>query len=761
VTGASPEIRALIQRALALDYVSTSCRDNVKTANRYQSIDLGDERTAGFRSPRRQFFDQIDFGDKSVLDLGSNLGELTREARVRGAWLADGFEYDTFFVDLARLITAYLAQSRVSFFHRDITQPSVYTDSYDVVLAFAVYHYIHGVLEPLAAITEQALVVETHRLENNFESSYVRPLRRHFPHYRILGESDWGAPLNPRAGRVVAVFAKNASDLRAVMPRSHQARLLRASAAGDRSRATGLPSPNDRGELPIHIDTRRTTLQKRFFDVFGFENTVDLLAAVRSTSVDVDAMARSRDNRQLGYSGWLYWFLFLKGYLQFRDGKGAGAGNIYHDYLVNHYVPDPGVEIALSTPAGAQEYVQRQFEDADCCRQNPESAVDRIVPLFVSGPNRDHGGYLQVFAHGCDQPLRARRVDGWHRLFSARVFGVPWLRGKIRWDPPFGPVFGVVEHLDLSPVGRLKMGGWCIEPGGPVTSIALSSGDQVIARSDIRPRPDVAHSFRRCAYALNTGFDVDVQTKLDASTHHALSVDAFRAKERLGNIRVFFQPTMHTKRFWAPHDARNDPATLRRLAIHAIKTSHELLDPLDRFSHASFKKVGLIGDALSLLEPTLRDFMPHAQVVGVHWEPDLLDWCREAIPSDTFHRIGRSPSTPVAAESVDLVILYSLLSAYKPSVQRDWLSECARILQPEGVIVATVCGHAAARASMSIATDRELEESGMVVRDSGFPLTYQTRDAVARLLPSVLEMVDWLPEHVGERQDLVLLQKVG
>src|SRR5437588_11294790 len=95
------ELRELIARYLELYSVSESSKAGIRTENRYQSIRLGDLETDGVRSVRDEFLDRIDFTGRKVLDLGSNLGELSRVARARGATLVDGFEYDPFFVDLA------------------------------------------------------------------------------------------------------------------------------------------------------------------------------------------------------------------------------------------------------------------------------------------------------------------------------------------------------------------------------------------------------------------------------------------------------------------------------------------------------------------------------------------------------------------------------------------------------------------------------------------------------------------------------------
>jgi SAM-dependent methyltransferase len=211
------QLRTLIQASLARAYTSTSCHQEIPTDNHYQSVQLGDTVTEGFRSNRVDLLGEIDFSGKTVLDLGSNLGEISRQARALGADLVDGFEYDPYFVTLADLINALNRTTRVSFFETDITQPAVYDTQYDIVLAFSVFVYIRRILSDIARITRELLIIETHRLENNLDSYYIEPVSRLFPHYEMLGYTDWGAA-NPNSGtRAVIAFARDPSVLNRVL----------------------------------------------------------------------------------------------------------------------------------------------------------------------------------------------------------------------------------------------------------------------------------------------------------------------------------------------------------------------------------------------------------------------------------------------------------------------------------------------------------------------------------------------------------------
>jgi SAM-dependent methyltransferase len=215
-----PRLKDLILEALAADYISESCQDAIQTGNHYQSIRLGDEDTTGFRSDRQEFLDRISFTDRTVLDLGSNLGEVSRSARRRGARLVDGFEYDPFFVDIANAVNAYNGMTRVSFSQTDITDPSVYVESYDIVLAFSVFIYIRPLIDVIARITNELMVLETHRLDGNLKGTYLDPISRVFPYYRMIGESEWGLSHESSDTRAILAFAKRPDALALVDERA-------------------------------------------------------------------------------------------------------------------------------------------------------------------------------------------------------------------------------------------------------------------------------------------------------------------------------------------------------------------------------------------------------------------------------------------------------------------------------------------------------------------------------------------------------------
>ena len=411
-----PDLRKLILEALRLHYTSQSPNDKIETGNHYQSLTLGDEKTEGFRSDREAFLDRIDFKGKHILDLGSNLGEISRAARKRGARLVDGFEYDPFFVEIARAVNAYNGTTRVSFYERDITEASIYTEPYDIVLALSVFVYVQNVLPALATITDGVLVLETHRLENNFEQTYIVPIGQYFPHHLILGATEWGSGPSHSGERAIVVFAKTAEALVKHVVGAHTER--RAFGAGRRSGTT----PDIR-----YIDPRKTAWFDPFFERFRVRSAEQLLAEIGQMDVNVDELAHNSDLAANDLGGWVYWLIYLVGGLRWMSDGDAGPSNPYYKILGRHWSRDIGRAQDMSDPERLKALVLRRFEDFKLFRTNPKAPelVQPVQLVLTAGRPVTSAtrSIKRVFETGRETPVETSTIDGYHRLFLARLFG--------------------------------------------------------------------------------------------------------------------------------------------------------------------------------------------------------------------------------------------------------------------------------------------------------------------------------------------------
>lgn len=760
-------IKDLILEALRHSYVAANA--GVETGNHYQSIKLGDIRTAGFREDRGPLLDQIDFDGKKVLDLGCNLGELSRAARLRGARLVDGFEFDPYFVEIANLINVFTDTTRVSFFRRDISNPASYAENYDIVLAFAVLGQGVGSCLPRLAEITDVVVLETHKLEGNFETQYVGQVSRFFPHYRIIGQSEWGRE-DSHEVRAVAVFAKDSSTLSATVKGPTSALPKRRVAVRTRDHH----EPQTRAH---YVDVERTNIHDRFFSNYSFDSPEELLDAVDGTETGLDSLMRNRDAER-GYGSWVYWFLYLKGYCQYSKSKEIGPGNVYYGYLVRHHRFDPVLTPRFEDHDKTVEHMMRLFRDMDHCRfrESDDAAAEGIRPVHVVLAERPLRGLLGFFEEGREEPLPVKLLDGWHRIFAARVFGVPRLRSISIDESGVGPILGSIEVVRPYEEG-LELQGWCLDPRSYLDRLTISTEQRILPANDVvfQERTDVREAFPQVPHALESGFKVRCDCHPEQFRTLQLELTAFRDHLfPLGKMGLHYAAGLLNDLPAPPATLSNrlygitDPAAL---ALRSLTTMHNLVEPIARFrALGSFRSVLDFGCGTGLLEQTIGRFFPEAEITAIEFDQEAIDWCRSAeLSGAKFIEAPSQPPTDLSSESFDLVLASCVFSRLGRDGQFAWLEELYRVMNSAGYAAVTVLGELALEAFGDRQAHEEPAEVGLSerVRDRGSSsalpalssATLQTRAYTVEQCERWFDVIAYVEGGVANQHDLIVLRK--
>jgi len=192
--------------------------------------------------------------------------------------------------------------------------------------------------------------------------------------------------------------------------------------------------------LPILIDVGRTELQWRFFERYAAaEAQEEVLAAVASEELDTSAVTASQDCVAFGYAGWAYWLLYLRGFLEYQERGVLERDNVYARYFVDQYLPgphDPGLRKELSDESSALARVSARFADFRGLIDHPQAttAAAALAPVRLLASCRRKDDLHDVHDAATGAVVKVRAVDGWHRLFAARLGGVPQLAGVVRLD---------------------------------------------------------------------------------------------------------------------------------------------------------------------------------------------------------------------------------------------------------------------------------------------------------------------------------------
>ena len=194
----SPEsIQALVQR-LAAYGEDVYAKKNLA----YQHVEVdGQVLVAGEHKERTEerkaWIRSLNPAGKTVLDLGCNLGVYAIEAARQGASLATGIDIQPNVIAAANELREFFGLKNARFLAVDLTQSAARdaVESFDVVLAFAVYDHLTGrhkevlpwereheyldVTEWLARLTTSELIVEFHNHQIRWKDFFERLLLEH------------------------------------------------------------------------------------------------------------------------------------------------------------------------------------------------------------------------------------------------------------------------------------------------------------------------------------------------------------------------------------------------------------------------------------------------------------------------------------------------------------------------------------------------------------------------------------------------------
>ena len=366
---------AVVREAMLHPYTATSCESDIKTGNNYQSVDLGSRGLSGGRRQRNLFFDHVSFAGKTVLDIGANTGELSRLARRRGASLVDGYEYDPYFVETGRMINGLSGATRVSLFQGDATNPAFYEGKkYDIVLAYSVWVYIHGMLDRLAKVTD-VVFFETHTLDHGLEM-YTRPMSQHFPHFRLMGHDQ---ERDMKKSRAVLMFAKSEQALAGAL-----------------------------SFIKLRVEPY---FDNPFFKTHGKTSAVQLPVYAAAIAKAVD-----RNTKFEGIGG-QYFELLLAGYYEYlRDGKVTEENVFSHAFrsAVAEGRLDSGLSYLAEDTGALVAKIAKRFIDIDLARADRWNEIPAVelVP-----------GEKFVFTTEGGATIGVENLDGHHRYFLAQLLG--------------------------------------------------------------------------------------------------------------------------------------------------------------------------------------------------------------------------------------------------------------------------------------------------------------------------------------------------
>ena len=166
-------------------------------------------------------------------------------------------------------------------------------------------------------------------------------------------------------------------------------------------------------------------------------------------------------------------------------------------------------------------------------------------------------------------------------------------------------------------------------------------------------------------------------------------------------------------------------------------------------------------------------------LIGMDTDREAIDWMSANMPGCTAKLLGELPPGPLATGSADLVLSHSVFTHLPEDVQFLWLADLQRVLQPNGVLVASFHGQKAVgdylrsldglvpaesitgiRATLD--TTGFYHVSGRTVAEQSYPQYYgaafHTVAYIVREWLKYFDLLAWHPTFALDVQDVVVLR---
>jgi hypothetical protein len=432
------DVAGILESALSEQVISKS--PHQLTGGGYQTIRLGDSVRGGFRLDRPNLLPGFELEGRAICDLGANLGEISRDLRRAGARSVDAYEYDPFFTQLARYITAYNGISDINHFEADVSSEGFLRESYDICVGLSAFSFMRHNIDYICSQTSEQMIIETHEVDGRWHQLYVQPILRHFPRWCCFARVPHSGPDSSK-WRLWLTFSK-----RGLMP-FYQRRALSL-----------LPD----AEGVAEVDLRRSTLHFPDSAKLILERRHELLSQA-SVRIYADELAEHERRFEAGQpvdvsmSGEVYWLALLVGIDQYEDHRGLEEGNVYLRWLSRGIAAgkvDPGLKPLLDDPSELRARVSRRIATLGrALRERDVSHFEYMPIAFNATPFHPALGSVPLTTlalKDSDERLTVTNLDGHHRLFVMKLLDVESCSMMTIWDPEWlgrtPAVRGVVNY---------------------------------------------------------------------------------------------------------------------------------------------------------------------------------------------------------------------------------------------------------------------------------------------------------------------------
>jgi SAM-dependent methyltransferase len=157
--------------------------------------------------------------------------------------------------------------------------------------------------------------------------------------------------------------------------------------------------------------------------------------------------------------------------------------------------------------------------------------------------------------------------------------------------------------------------------------------------------------------------------------------------------------------------------------------------------------------------------LPGARVFGCDINPKMVQWCAANLDFAEVSVTELEPPLPYADSTFDLIYAFSVFTHLSEQLQREWMSECLRVLRPGGYLLISTMGEYYLGLQRLSESEQQAFANGELVvlyeRSAGTSLcsAYHPPEYVRTKLAADFEPVGFRRAVEGGRHDIHLLRK--
>ncbi len=335
------------------------------------------------------------------------------------------------------------------------------------------------------------------------------------------------------------------------------------------------------------------------------------------------------------------------------------------------------------------------------------------------------------------------------------------------------PARGSINDL-LFGDDALHIAGWILASEGPMDGLRVVVDGRELAAATTVERDDVARAFPLFPWARTSGFHC-------VAPFSAVAPSSWIDIAVVGDARGSPLAVMDCEVIPGYENIAADPpahlmervigaAAPRAFRLEGLRTTSDLLRVLRR--HRSLDTIGRLldfGCGCGRVTRFLRSRLPRAEISGCDVDAEAVAWCSEHVDGIDFRRVDELREA-YPDRSYDVVIAYSVFTHIAADEQPHWLRECARLVAPEGLLLASVQGPTAARIAGTASILDQLDRTGIsdetvdsaldgVLPKGRYRSVFQDPAYTQRVWSSVLPILDYVERAGGGLQDIVVLAR--